>query len=539
MKNGLFFIFLPLLTNAQYRIEELNNPLLPISQGTSYIVISNYHIYYHINLTNIKECLRTTEKTLLQTNKTLDNSNKPLYNLLKIRINDLFDQVNSIKSFVNHYTTPSNRSKRGLFNFLGKAHKYLYGTLDADDGDRYDKYINILHENQLTIDKDITATQTIVKQLTEDVDSKLSDIKINQQNIQIKINELSRMTQSTGTTLYVITLLDNIENNLRVLNEIKSNVQTAISFAEINIMHHSIFKYQELQSIISKLEQRNRIPFDNIIKYYEVAYTDVTIKKDLVIFYIAIPLISGNPYEFYQLYPIPVNNQLMTLKNRYLLKSLNDFFNSKENCQKIEEITLCQASQLNRNEPCVLQTMNLTSHCPMMFVKYEKTSITQLRDNSVIIIPTSPENIYFQCPNQNTIEKISQASLILPAECTIKIKDNHYDSQRPNTVNLRLKLPSINIDENLIKNTEPLLLKEINLENIHNDIDLAKKLIVHPLKNIDVETTSVSVFTTLLIILVILGIIVLTYYYCRKPKKDVKVDIQLKPLENETPFSQS
>lgn len=331
MKNGLFFIFLPLLTNAQYRIEELNNPLLPISQGTSYIVISNYHIYYHINLTNIKECLRTTEKTLLQTNKTLDNSNKPLYNLLKIRINDLFDQVNSIKSFVNHYTTPSKRSKRILFNFLGKAHKYLYGTLDADDRDRYDKYINILHENQLTIDKDITATQTIVKQLTEDVDSKLSDIKINQQSIQIKINELSRMTQSTGTTLYVITLLDNIENNLCVLNEIRSNVQTAISFAEINIMHHSIFKYQELQTIISKLEQRNRIPFDNITKYYEVAYTDVTIKKDLVIFYIAISLISGNPYEFYQLYPIPVNNQLMTLKNRYLLKSSNDFFNSMEN----------------------------------------------------------------------------------------------------------------------------------------------------------------------------------------------------------------
>lgn len=91
----------------------------------------------------------------------------------------------------------------------------------------------------------------------------------------------------------------------------------------------------------------------------------------------------------------------------------------------------------------------------------------------------------------------------------------------------------------MVKNTEPLLLKEINLENIQNDVDLAKKLIVHPLKNIDVETTSVSVFTTLFIILVILGYIVLTYHYCRKQKKDVKVDIQLKPLENETPFSQS
>lgn len=532
----IVLILLPLLVNAQYKIEEISNPLLPVQEGPSYIITNYHHVYYHINLTNIRQSLILTEKTLLQVNQTIDKVQKPMYNLLVTRISDLLNQVYSIKDFITHYKT-KRRTKRGLFNFLGKAQKYLYGTLDADDGERYDNYIKIIQENQNTLHDDISSTQTIVKQLIKDVDTQLSNIKSNQQKLQDRVNDLTQMTQSTSTTMYLVILLDNLENNIHILNEIRNNVQTAINFAEINVLHHSILKYKELRAIIHKLKPETRIPFDNLIKYYETAHTDVTIKNDLIIFYIAIPLISGKPYTLYRVYPIPINNQIITLTNPYLLKSSNDFYNLKEKCPKIEKISLCLEEVLNSNEPCVMKSINLTNHCPMVPINFKKTSVTQLEDNSIIIIPTQSENIQFQCPNQKSIEIINQPSLILPSECSTKIKDKIYESQNPEIISSRLKLPTIVIDEKLVQEIEPLQLTEINLDKIHEDLERAKQLTVHHLKKFDVVSSSVSIILILVIIFIIIGIVI--YFYYRKNKDNVKVDIQLETLENVPRFSQS
>ena len=539
----LIITLLPVLINAQYQIETLTNPLLPIHQGTSYIITSHHHIYYHVNLTNIKNCLELTKGTLLHVNKILGKLNSTVYHLLTTRTQDLLDQSQSIESFLDHYTTPQKRPKRGLLNFIGKTHKYLYGTLDADDGERYDNYIRTLQNNQETLHQDITSTQTVLKELTENIDTQLTIVKTNQQKLMNHINELTQMTQTSSTTMYIIMLLDNLENNLRVINEIRTNVQVAINFAEINIMHHSILKYQELQNIISKFNPKTRIPFDNIIKYYEIAHADVTIKKDLIIFYIAIPLIFEKPYTLYHVYPIPVNGQITAINNPYLLKSNSDFYNSRENCQKIEDIFLCPTRILNKNEPCVSETINLTNHCPMIPIKYRETSVTQLDDNSIIVIPKSQEKVDFQCPNQNSIESISKPVLILPLDCIIKIKNKYYDAQKAYTINLRLKLPSINIDEKLVQDIEPLELKEIDLNSIHEDLRNVKNLVVHPLSKFSVISNSVSItFIIIVIIIIILLIIFLYYYYCRRNKKskdNVKVDIELKPFENKPLFSQT
>lgn len=542
----IIFTLLPLLIHAQYRIEELTNPLLPVYQGTSYIITNYHHVYYHVNLTNIKNCVELTKTTLLQVNQTLRNSSiispyLPIHELLIVRTHNLIDQLEVIELFINHYTTPQKRTKRGLFNLLGKAQKYLYGTLDADDGERYDDYIRTLQENQRTLQQDISSTQTIVKKLTEDIDKQLNNVKSNQLTLLTRVNDLMTVTQSATTASYFILLLDNLENNLRVINEICNNVQTAINFAEINIMHHSIFKYQELRAIISKLDPNSRIPFDNIIKYYEVAHADVTIKNNLIIFYVAIPLISNKPYILYRIYPIPLNNQIAIIKNPYLMKSSDNFFNIKENCFRIEDISLCPIKLLNQNEPCVNQAINLTNHCSMTPVKYQETSVTQLDDNSIIIIPTSKESASFQCPTQQSVEIISQVSLILPSECKVKIQGKNYDSQKSEIINLRLKLPSISIDEKLIQNIEPLELKEINLETIREDLENAQRLAIHPLKEFDIRNSSLSI--TLIIIIIIVFIIIIIYvyrrYYCKKHKENVQVDIKLEPFENQPRFSQT
>lgn len=532
MKLLLLTLLLP-LASTQYEIEKLENPLLPVKLGLSYIVDNYHHIYYHINLTNIRKSLKTTKITLFNVTAKLTNRTTPLYDLLLIRTQNLLEQVKIIEEFINHYS--SKRPKRGLLNVIGKVHKYLYGTLDADDGERYEKYMKLLQENQNTLQNDISSTQTILKQVTRTIDNQLININTNQKKLQAKLNEVTKLTQST---IELILLIDNIGNNIRILNELRTNIQTAINFAEINIMHYSILKYQELQKIISKLPPDQKIPFDNIIKFYEVAHADVTIKNNLIIFYIAIPLITNKPYTLYRLYPIPLDNKITILKNPYLLASPNEYFNVHHMCNRIEEIILCTKDRLNKNEPCVGKTINLTDHCPLTPILYNKTSITQLSDNSLIVVPSAKEKIIFQCPEQ-TIEIITNPSLIIPKQCTVKIQKKQFDSQDIDTINLRLKLPSIIINTSLIQNIEPLQLKEINLDSIHDDLSQIETLNIHPLKSFDVNT-GISIFNIILTVIIIIIVIFIGYCYCyRRIKKQAKVSIELKTLEKATPFSHS
>lgn len=534
----IILLILPLTIDAQYEIEVLTNPLLPINQGTSCIVTSHHHIYYHVNLTNIRNCLRKVKTSLRQINSTLLNITTPFKTLLLTRTHDLYDQIKEIKQFIKHYSvsnSTSQRNKRGLFNIIGKAHKYIYGTLDADDGERYDNYITTLRENQNTIQQEISSTQTILKNLTKHTDLLLDDIKENQDKIQQRINELSEITESTKSTMYFTMILDNVENNIRKLSEICINIQTAINFADIGILHYSIINCKDLKNIISQLNIKTRIPFDNIIKYYEIAHTDVIIKNDLIVFYIAIPLISGKPYTLYKIYPIPIQGKIAILQNPYFLSSADEFYNTQEKCPKVEGIILCSRLQLSTNEPCVLNPLNITGHCSLTPIQYNITSITQLSDNSLIIIPSSKEKNHFICPIQETLEVITEPSLILPHQCSIKIKNDYYDSQEIDSVNLRLKLPTIKINKELIQNIKPLQLKEINLDTIHEDLKHVNSLKIQPLKQFEGNATSYIVSIVIIIIIVICVIIM--YFYFKK--KNVKVNIQLKSLEKGTPFSQT
>lgn len=297
----LVLALLPHLINAQYLVEELTNPILPITQGPSYIIDNSHHIYYHINLTSMRKCLRTTEQTLTKLNFTINALNVTHTPLLLTRLNNLLIRVNALKIFTQHYSTPAKRITRGLMNFMGTVQKYLYGTLDANDGERYDNYIKILQQNQVTLQQDISSTQTVIKQLTKDIDSRLDAIKNNQEVMQIRLNNLSLLTQTTSNVLSLILVLDNIDNNISILTSMCDNIQTAIDFAKLNILHHSILKYEELSTVLDKIKPENKIPFPNLVTYYEVAHAEVIIHNNLIIFHILIPLITGDLYTLYKL----------------------------------------------------------------------------------------------------------------------------------------------------------------------------------------------------------------------------------------------
>lgn len=132
------------------------------------------------------------------------------------------------------------------------------------------------------------------------------------------------MTQSASKMIYFVILLGNLGKNLRVVNEIMHKCSDC-----------NWIRKNKHDTKNKKFDPKTRIPFDNIVKYYETAFEKVTIKNELIKFHIAIPMILENPYTLYRINPIPMNNQIVLIYHPYLKNEYN-FYNSKENCKKID-----------------------------------------------------------------------------------------------------------------------------------------------------------------------------------------------------------
>lgn len=66
---------------------------------------------------------------------------------------------------------PHNRSKRELLNIVGKASKWLFGTLDSEDAEKYDKAILTLRHNENSYRKELSMQMSLTKQLIESYNS--------------------------------------------------------------------------------------------------------------------------------------------------------------------------------------------------------------------------------------------------------------------------------------------------------------------------------------------------------------------------------
>lgn len=182
---GRWTIIIMLLTGTtlilSYDIEPINNPILPVLKGTSFIVDNRYTVHYHINVTNIILCLKQVEETTLVLNQTLQKARKvEISHLIPVKLNYTFNTINKLKIILSHYVNSKSnyRHKRDLINLVGTAEKWLFGTLDADDGIRYENYIRLLRNNQKILNQDLNSQKVVLEKLTHTLDSQLKTIRI-------------------------------------------------------------------------------------------------------------------------------------------------------------------------------------------------------------------------------------------------------------------------------------------------------------------------------------------------------------------------
>lgn len=133
-------ILLPVPTiNATLTLEKVDSDsgYTEIKLGQTDIILNYDTILHIINPQEIEDITTQLEENLLNANIDTDKTI-----ILEQQINTL---KNKIKTLLPH------RHRRGLFNFIGTAHKWLYGTMDNNDREEVENHLNIIDINNHNI----------------------------------------------------------------------------------------------------------------------------------------------------------------------------------------------------------------------------------------------------------------------------------------------------------------------------------------------------------------------------------------------------
>jgi uncharacterized phage infection (PIP) family protein YhgE len=90
------------------------------------------------------------------------------------------------------------RHKRGLFNFVGKISKALFGTMDDDDTQYYHDQIDRFEQGSTTITQLVKQQLIVVKSILGTFNETLTDVDYNERKMREGLNQLQNYVATLG-----------------------------------------------------------------------------------------------------------------------------------------------------------------------------------------------------------------------------------------------------------------------------------------------------------------------------------------------------
>lgn len=546
---------LTLITPISCNIEitPIPNPFLPLTLGVGKIIYNKHTFLHYINLESLETQVEQIRHNIIQIKKnTPEEFNINLRTILHNVRSEIDEKFNTLSyKFKNLVPYLKTRSKRGIINGVGTVHKWLFGTLDAEDGQRYDDAINKLEHNQQTIYNGLENQISLSNRMIDKFNDTLSTIYHNQLRINNAMTNQSfqqNITHSQSTKLITtISIAQLITSNCLTLIEFIDQINDAIIFAKLNSVNPSIIDLAEIKNMqeeLIKIYPASSIPrFKNPLSNYLILSTQVTFTNSKIIFAIHMPLMETRKYSFLHILPIPINNTLFLPTQPFVIYSQNETQISKELCPMVEDTYYCPADFIT-NDACTTSIMQnqAPDSCLQYKVKLEQTMVQRI-DNNIIIIPVSQETLSTSCSIDET-HILKEPTLVKVTEdCTINIKGQKYSFSKIKRPQKLLILPKVETpilpgEEDIkpirIKKPDFQSLQELKHEVRHLD----------PLLRLDEPKTYMynSLITIVIIASIILSIYLWIKCFRRKlccPKKISSEETEMETIRQGEPENSS
>lgn len=469
-------------------ISPIQNKILPFKLGYARVVQSKHTFIHFVELDPLVRQLYTVQNYFKYINHSLIFSalgqasftyKSTLYSLVKHAHYIIKITENKLDNLVPHINI---RNRRGLFDAVGKASKWLFGTLDNDDATRYDKALQTLSHDQNFAKNELNLQISLTKELIESYNKTISTLDKNQRQIGVEINYLREIINTTvdGIIQYIRAqnILDQVIMNCQNLITFIDNLENAIMFAKLNTLHNSIITTSNLAKLITDLTGiygENKIPkFDNILSYYQIAGMQVSFTQNKVIFAIHIPILDPNTFDYFHLYPIPKNNLTLIPESPYLILGTSVHQYEENECPSIENTYLCQNHLEPIEEDCIITMIQeaKSTNCQAVPVYMHKYLTRQISNQYVLVVPADRRiRIRQQCTNSGHLGHlvVHQPSLLkIGTNCSIQIGPITYSNQKDLIIGEPFHLPIIEIPELAHEYSDrPLQLQHVDLENLY------------------------------------------------------------------------
>lgn len=206
-----------------------NNGYIEINCGKVEIVKNFDIIIHNINVDEIKTIVDQVEINIDALKLDIDKTT-----ILKSEITKLKSKL---------HTLVPHRHKRGLVNFIGKAHKWLYGTMDSEDREDIEKHLSVIDTNNHNIIQNLNQQVKINNNFNESF-GRLKDIlEKDRTKILDTYNQINSQYKNLASqTLYIDYVL-----KIKILQDNLEHIQDNIESSRSGILHSGILTPQEIK----------------------------------------------------------------------------------------------------------------------------------------------------------------------------------------------------------------------------------------------------------------------------------------------------
>lgn len=445
------------------------------------------------------------------------------------------------------------RTKRGLFNFIGKINKFVTGVMDSDDEEKFTQQIESIRNNQQQF-KDVSLTNVkLMSNTLKEVKIKTQQFNQLQDHFKKTLNQLLVSVEYTEiSTAFQLFLAqyDLIYSNL-------VTIQETILVAPLEINPALITPaqiYRELANIT--LPRGRMFPLqlnDENFNIFLHSCTIVTkIKFNTIVFIISIPILEDKTYIYYHLHPIPIhtlNPKFFTFirdTKPFLITDIQTSkyvtFDFNEKCKPLHvRYYLCYFHKFSRlNTACEMQLYTHTNStaCSYTTLPVNFEIWTRLQTDQWIFAQSTPSivNVTSHGHTMTTVLP-QQGMLTIPFQTTIASRTHIFEGHDIyNTTALHVignftltpSIFNITITDSLNISFPMINFDTLTIDHLEQQWNNEKRK-VEQINLYDYQQTflhSLSAFQIVLLTLVLIVIIYLIYR-CRRSSSGGKVQISV------------
>lgn len=404
--------------------------------GPVQFIQSNWDLIIHWNFEGIERRIKIIDEIYNQTvmacnvsmiTRILPSCSQGL-TLFNVTLENINKEMGLYKNMVSH-----SRVARGLFNAVGTLSKTLFGTLSADDAEKYDKLLSNVERKTDQVAQILGEQTTVVQSTLTTLNSTLKAISYNEKLLNNSLQQMLNFTLKQKQVIDSLELELAVEEHINLLSLITGQVQgeiksfvDAILFAKTGVVHPSLITPSGLFDQLKLLTLKEELNFvaalnkSNIHELWSTIKPVMYLRDNKLIVILKVPLVNKEKYNMYHLLPLPTlmkddNALFLTISVRFI--AINRI---KKHCQLSEkEIDLCEKVNNNficksdclvsSDEQCIKSLLSETNNnnsnvCETQMIKmYLPMFVPLYRHNSWILITHSMSTtLLITCMEGNT-----------------------------------------------------------------------------------------------------------------------------------------